>query len=73
MINQKFFFEFTSYFCADSNDVNIMFWARQPPAEKNKYAKATSGVKFDFIFELSVPDFLHHKKSWKLGQNFRYF
>jgi len=36
-------------------------------------ATATFSVKFDSIFELSVPDFLYHEKFWKLGHNFRYF
>ena len=35
--------------------------------------KTTSGVKFDSIFELSVPDFLYDEKFWKLGHDFRYF
>jgi len=35
--------------------------------------KITSGVKFDSIFELSVPDFLKDEKFLKLGHDFRYF
>jgi len=35
--------------------------------------KTTSGVKFDLIFNLSVPDFLHVEKFWKLDHGFMYF
>jgi len=33
--------------------------------------KTTSGVKFDSIFELFVPDCLYYEKFWKLDHDFR--
>jgi len=35
--------------------------------------KTTSGVKFDSMFELYLPDFLYDEKFWKLDHDFRYF
>ena len=35
--------------------------------------KTTSGIKFDSIFKLYMPDFLYDEKFWKLDHDFRYF